>query len=60
LATAPEEAFDDAVSALAATWNLHTTQPRYFAPTCSEVVNLTGLLKTKDETYRVEDDICLQ
>jgi hypothetical protein len=32
----------------AATWNLHTTQPRYFAPTCSEVVNLNGLLKTKN------------
>jgi hypothetical protein len=30
--------------ALAATWNLHTTQPKYFAPTNSEVVNLTGLL----------------
>jgi hypothetical protein len=28
----------------AATWNLHTTQPMYFAPTYSEVVNLTGLL----------------
>jgi hypothetical protein len=28
----------------ATTWNLHTTQPKYFAPTCSEVVNLTGLL----------------
>jgi hypothetical protein len=28
----------------AAMWNLHTTQPKYFAPTCSEVVNLTGLL----------------
>jgi hypothetical protein len=27
-----------------ATWNLHTTQPKYFAPTCSEVVNLIGLL----------------
>jgi hypothetical protein len=27
-----------------ATWNLHTTQQKYFAPTCSEVVNLTGLL----------------
>jgi hypothetical protein len=27
-----------------ATWNLHTTQPKYFAPTNSEVVNLTGLL----------------
>jgi hypothetical protein len=31
-----------------ASWNLHTTQPNYFAPTCREVVNLTGLLKTKD------------
>jgi hypothetical protein len=30
--------------ALAATWNLHTTQPKYFARTYSEVVNLTGLL----------------
>jgi hypothetical protein len=28
----------------AATWNLHTTQPKCFAPICSEVVNLTGLL----------------
>jgi hypothetical protein len=28
----------------AATWNLHTTQPKYFTPTYSEVVNLTGLL----------------
>jgi hypothetical protein len=28
----------------AATWNLHITQPKYFAPTYSEVVNLTGLL----------------
>jgi hypothetical protein len=28
----------------AATWNLHTTQPKYFAPTYNEVVNLTGLL----------------
>jgi hypothetical protein len=27
-----------------AMWNLHTTQPKYFAPTCSEVVNLTNLL----------------
>jgi hypothetical protein len=27
-----------------ATWNLHTTQQKYFAPTCSEVVNLTDLL----------------
>ena len=32
----------------AATRNLHTTQPKYFAPTYSEVVNLTGLLKTND------------
>jgi hypothetical protein len=30
--------------ARAATWNLHTTQPKYFAPTYSEVVNLTGLV----------------
>jgi hypothetical protein len=28
----------------AAMWNLHITQPKYFAPTCSEVVNLTGFL----------------
>jgi hypothetical protein len=28
----------------AATWNLHTTQPKYFVPIYSEVVNLTGLL----------------
>jgi hypothetical protein len=28
----------------AATWNRQTTQPKYFAPTYSEVVNLTGLL----------------
>jgi hypothetical protein len=28
----------------AATWNLHTTQLKYFAPISSEVVNLTGLL----------------
>jgi hypothetical protein len=28
----------------AAMWNLHTTQPKNFVPTCSEVVNLTGLL----------------
>jgi hypothetical protein len=33
-----------ALSASSARWNLHTTQPKYFAPTCSEVVNLTGLL----------------
>jgi hypothetical protein len=45
---APEEAFDGAVSVLAATWNLHTIQPKYFVSTYSEVVNLTGLLKIKD------------
>jgi hypothetical protein len=28
----------------AAMWNLHTTHPKYFSPTYSEVVNLTGLL----------------
>jgi hypothetical protein len=28
----------------AATWNLHTTQPKYFAPIYSEIVNLTDLL----------------
>jgi hypothetical protein len=27
-----------------ATWNLQTTQPKYFAPTYIEVVNLTDLL----------------
>jgi hypothetical protein len=32
----------------AAMWNLHTTQPTYFFPTYSEVVNLTDLLKTKN------------
>jgi hypothetical protein len=48
LATTPEKAFDGAVSAPAATWNMHTTQLKYFVPTYSEVVNLTSLLKTKD------------
>jgi hypothetical protein len=28
----------------AATWNLHTTQPRTLLPTYDKVVNLTGLL----------------
>jgi hypothetical protein len=28
-------------------WNLHTTQPQYFVPTHSEVVNLTGLAENK-------------
>jgi hypothetical protein len=48
LATKPEGVFDGAVTAPAAMWNLHTTQPKYFAPTYSEVVDLTDLLKTKD------------
>jgi hypothetical protein len=48
LATAPDNLY--MVSYLgrsfapAAMWNLHTTQPKYFAPTYSEVINLTGLL----------------
>jgi hypothetical protein len=33
---------------LAATQNLHTTQPNTLFPTYDEVVNLTGLLETKD------------
>jgi hypothetical protein len=33
---------------LAATWNLHTTQPNTLLPTYDEVVNLTGLLETKE------------
>jgi hypothetical protein len=48
LATTPEKVFDGAVSAPAKSWNLHTTQQNYFALTYSEVVNLTGLLITKD------------
>ena len=32
----------------ATTWNLHTTQPKYFAPTYSEVVNLTGFAEHKE------------
>jgi hypothetical protein len=48
-ATASEDLHERVVDlAPAAMWNLHTTQPRYSTPTCSEVVNLTGLLKTKD------------
>jgi hypothetical protein len=43
-----QKTVDGAVLAPAATWNLHTTQPKYFTPTYSEVVNLNGLLKTKD------------
>jgi hypothetical protein len=28
-------------------WNLHTTKPKYFVPTYSEVVNLTGFAENK-------------
>jgi hypothetical protein len=38
---------DGAWSAPSAVWNLHTTQPNYFAPTYSEVVNLTGFAENK-------------
>jgi hypothetical protein len=31
----------------AKTWNLHTTQPIYFAATYSEVINLTGFAENK-------------
>jgi hypothetical protein len=48
LATAPDNLYVapylGCSFAPAATWNLHTTQPKYFAPTYSEVVNLTALL----------------
>jgi hypothetical protein len=48
LATAPDNLYMapylGSSFAPAATWNLHTTQPKYFAPTYSEIVNLTGLL----------------
>jgi hypothetical protein len=48
LATAPENLYMapylERSFAPAAIWNLHTTQPKYFAPTYSEVFNLTGLL----------------
>jgi hypothetical protein len=40
---------------LAATRNLHTTQPNTLLPTYDEVVNLTGLLETKEWAYRVEN-----
>jgi hypothetical protein len=33
---------------LVATQNLHTTQPNTLLPTYDEVVNLTGLLETKE------------
>jgi hypothetical protein len=33
---------------LVATQNLHTTQPNTLLPTYDEVVNLTGLLSTKE------------
>jgi hypothetical protein len=48
LATAPENLYMvpylGRSSAPAATWNQHTTQPKYFSPTYSEVVNLTSML----------------
>jgi hypothetical protein len=48
LATAPENLYVAPYLgrsfAPAAMWNLHTIQPKYFVPTSSEVVNLTGLL----------------
>jgi hypothetical protein len=48
LATAPDNLYMVPYLGLSlappATWNLHTTQSKYFAPTNSEVVNLTGLL----------------
>jgi hypothetical protein len=47
LATAPDNLYMAPYLGLsfasAATWNLHTTQPKYFTPTYNEVVNLTGL-----------------
>jgi hypothetical protein len=33
---------------LVATWNLHTTQPSTLLPTYDDVINLTGLLETKE------------
>jgi hypothetical protein len=33
---------------LVATRNLHTTQPNTLFPTYDEVINLTGLLETKE------------
>jgi hypothetical protein len=48
LATAPDNLYMvpylGRCFAPATMWNLHTIQPMYFAPTYSEVVNLTGLL----------------
>jgi hypothetical protein len=48
LATAPDNLYMMSYLgrsfAPAATWNLHTKQPKYFAPTYIEIVNLTGLL----------------
>jgi hypothetical protein len=40
---------------LAAMRNLHTTQPNTLLPTYDEVVNLTGLLETKEWAYWVEN-----
>jgi hypothetical protein len=48
LASAPENLYMEPIWGVAlvpaATWNVIITQPKYFASTCSEVVNLTGLL----------------
>jgi hypothetical protein len=48
LATAPDNLYTvpylGRSFAPAATWNLHITKPKYYVPTYSEVVNLTGLL----------------
>jgi hypothetical protein len=41
------ETYQGALPVSATTWNLHTTQPNYFAPTNSEVVNLTGFTENK-------------
>ena len=46
-----------ALPASATTWNLHTTQPKYFAPTYSEVVNLTGLAEYKGLNVCVEGSL---
>jgi hypothetical protein len=48
LATAPDNLYMapylERSFAPAAMWNLYTTQPKYFAPTYTEVINLIDLL----------------
>jgi len=44
----PVDYWQGALPASTATWNLHTTQTQNFAPTYSEVVNLTGLAENKE------------